>query len=90
METLTLEERPLTVEQIIEKQRAKFERVLTQIQPGLAIEIIRYWKTSRILVARTYRGEDLEVYTAIVRRFFNDACKELRPGQNLRIQLMRG
>ena len=76
--------------EIIEVQAAKLERVLLQVQPSEAIEIIRYGKTTRVLVSHTFKGGDLEAYARMVKLFFADVCEALREGQNLRIQLMRG
>jgi len=80
---------PFTRESVIEQQRAKLERLFTQVQPGLSIEIIRYGKSLRSLVGETYQGGELESYCSRVRHHFDDAAKSLRDGQTLRIQLMR-
>jgi hypothetical protein len=82
-------EKPQTREQIIEQQKAKLGRVLSQAQPGLAVEIIRYGKNSRNIVSQTFTGGDLEVFKLMVTRYFNDSCQKLKEDQRLRIQLIR-
>lgn len=82
---------PVTKDLIIQEQKAKLERVLKQVQPGLAVEIIRYGPNGmRSLNSQTYREGNQEFYNNLIRLYFDDACKALKEGQKLRIQLVRG
>ncbi len=82
---------PHTKNLIIDEQKAKLERVLKQIEPGLAVEIIRYGANApRSLISHTYREGNAEFYRSIIRLHFADSLKALREGQKLRIQLVRG
>ena len=76
-------------EQIVEQQRAKLNRVLSQVAPQETIEIIRYGaNTKRALTSATYHGGNKNFYTALINQYFNDACAGLKEGQKLRIQVL--
>ncbi len=77
--------------EIIERQKARLERVLTQIEPGRAVEIIRYGqKSTRSVISQTYTGGNLDLYCNLMRSYLQDTCEGMREGQNIRIQMISG
>ena len=79
----------LAKNEIIEKQKARLERVLTHIEPGKTIEIIRYGsKSPRAVISHKYTGGNRDLYCSLMRAYLRDACEALREEQNLRIQMV--
>jgi hypothetical protein len=77
-------------EQIIVEKRAKLERVLKQVEPGLALEIIRYGKNGlRTVTSQIYNGGNHDFFSNLMRAYFDDVSAALAEGQNIRIQLRR-